>query len=144
MVGEWVEEETRLQFPSVNRHCCHSHSAALGYDRTRLGAVTFSHSPFKGAPRRHSLPPVGLPATWGPRQRSYVYIIIDSQPCINLAPWCSGAYRIYEQLSSQNQPPHFQRTALPCSCSVLSHENARSCVPEHRNSMRDFFFKPVF
>lgn len=132
MVGEWVEGETRLQFPSVNRHCCHSVSAALGYDRTRLGAVMFSHSPFQGAPRRHSLPPVGLPATWGPRQRSSVYIIIYSQPCINLAPWCSGdstgPYRIYEQLSNQNQPPHFQRTDLPCSCSVLSQECKVLCT----------------
>lgn len=42
----------------MSRHLCHSLSAALGYDRTRLGTVKFSHSPLEGAPRRHSLPPV--------------------------------------------------------------------------------------
>jgi hypothetical protein len=43
-------------------------------------------------------PSSGLPATCGLRQRPCVYIIIKSQMCIDLAPWCSVLWSCREQL----------------------------------------------
>lgn len=59
MLSEWVEGWDKASFSIMNRHLCHSLSVALGYDRTRLGTMKFSHSPLEEAPRRQRPPSSG-------------------------------------------------------------------------------------